>query len=406
MEKLDVTPKPRRYWIAIVVGILIVGSAFAFGASVRVDARKTVRAETADLAVPSVSVIRPARAALDRELVLPGDAQPYTSASIFARTNGYLKAWYVDIGAHVKQGQLLAVIATPEVDQQLQQARGTLAVGEANLQLTGSTAKRYSDLLATRAVSQQDVDNAVGAFNASRATVEANRASVRQLEQLQSFEQVRAPFDGAITVRNAQIGALVNSGSTTSPQTELFRVVQSDKLRVYVKVPEASSKYAKPGLTADVALASLPGDHVTARLVRTANAIDPTTRTLLVELEVDNPTNTLFAGSYAEVHLAIGADSEVYTLPVETLIFRKEGLQVATVSDGHVALKPVVPGHDFGDHIEIAQGLDGTESVIVNPPEATNHCRLQGDMRTIAQAQLPRITGLGLLASRVLFGRP
>jgi RND family efflux transporter MFP subunit len=369
VQKPDAGPKPRRYWIAIVVGILIVGCAFAFGASVRVDARKTVRAETAELAVPSVSVIRPKRAALDRELVLPGDAQPYTSASIFARTNGYLKDWYVDIGAHVKQGQLLAVIATPEVDQQLQQARGTLAVGEANLQLTGSTAKRYSDLLATRAVSQQDVDNAVGAFNASRATVEANRASVRQLEQLQSFEQVRAPFDGAITVRNAQIGALVNSGSTTSPQTELFRVVQSDKLRVYVKVPEASSKYAKLGLTADVSLASLPGDHVTARLVRTANAIDPTTRTLLVELQVDNSTNTLFAGSYAEVHLAIGADREVYTLPVETLIFRKEGLQVATVRDGHVTLKPVVPGHDFGDHIEIAQGLDGSESVIVNPPD-------------------------------------
>jgi RND family efflux transporter MFP subunit len=368
VQKFD-APKSRHSWIAIVVGILVVGCAFAFGASVRVDLRKTVRAETADLAVPSVSVIRPERAALARELVLPGDAQPYTSASLFARTNGYLTAWYVDIGAHVKQGQLLAVIATPEVDQQLEQARGTLAVGVANLALTSSTAKRYSDLLASRAVSQQDVDTAVGAFNASRATVEANRASVRQLEQLQSFEQVRAPFDGTITVRNAQIGALVNSGSTATPQTELFRVVQSDKLRVYVKVPEASSKYAKPGLTADVALASLPGDHVSARLVRTASAIDPTTRTLLVELEVDNPTQTLFAGSYAEVHLAIGADVEVYTLPVETLIFRKEGLQVATVKDGRVALKPVVPGHDFGDQLEIVQGLDGTESVVLNPPD-------------------------------------
>jgi RND family efflux transporter MFP subunit len=371
MLELDAVPKPRRrrHWLAMVVSLAVVGGAFAFGALPRVAADHTVRAETADLAVPSVSVIRPTRAAAARELVLPGDAQPYNSAPIFARTNGYLKTWSVDIGAHVQQGQVLAVIATPEVDQQLEQARGTLAVGEANLHLTESTAKRYTELLTTRAVSQQDVDNAVGAFNAGRATVDANRASVRQLEQLQSFEQVRSPFAGVITARNAQLGELVNSGSSTTPQTELFHVVQVDKLRVYVKVPEVSSQHARPGITADVTLASIPGSHFVARLVRTANAIDPITRTLLVELEIDNPTGALLAGSYAEVHFQIGTDGDVYTLPVETLIFRKDGLQVATVNDGHVVMKPVTPGHDFGDHLEIVQGLDGNESVVVNPPD-------------------------------------
>ena len=371
MLELDAAPRPgrHRHWLAMVVALAVVVGAFMFGALPRVEADDTVRAETADLAVPPVSVIRPGRATRARELVLPGDAQPYNSAPIFARTNGYLKAWSADIGAHVKQGQVLAVIATPEVDQQLEQARSTLAVGEANLHLTESTAKRYTELLKTHAVSQQDVDNAVGAFNAGRATVDANRANVRQLEQLQSFEQVRAPFDGVIATRNAQIGELVNAGSSTAPQTELFHVVQVDKLRVYVKVPEVSSQHARPGITADVTLASIPGSHFTARLVRTANAIDPTTRTLLVELEVENPTGALLAGSYAEVHFQIGSDGEVYTLPVETLIFRKDGLQVATVNGGHVVMKPVTPGHDFGDHLEIVQGLDGNESVVVNPPD-------------------------------------
>jgi RND family efflux transporter MFP subunit len=371
MLELEAAPKSRRrhHWLGVVVALAVVGGTFALGALPRVEADNTVRAETAELAVPSVSAIRPARATRATEIVLPGDAEPYNSAPIFARTNGYLTAWSVDIGAHVKQGQVLAVIATPEVDQQLEQARGTLAVGEANLHLTESTSRRYTELLKTHAVSQQDVDTAVGAFDAGRATVDANRASVRQLEQLQSFEQVRAPFDGVITARNAQIGELVNSGSSTTPQTELFHVVQIDKLRVYVKVPEVSSQHARLGITADVTLASIPGSHFTARLVRTASAIDPTTRTLLVELEVDNPTGTLLAGSYAEVHFEIGSDGDVYTLPVETLIFRKDGLQVATVNDGHVVMKPVTPGHDFGDHLEIVQGLDGNESVVVNPPD-------------------------------------
>jgi RND family efflux transporter MFP subunit len=369
MQELDAAPKSRRHWLAMVVALAVVGGAFVFGALPRVEAENTVRAETADLAVPTVSAIHPIRATRARELVLPGDAQPYNSAPIFARTNGYLKSWSMDIGAHVKQGQVLAVIATPEIDQQLDQARGTLAVGEANLHLTESTAKRYTELVKTHAVSQQDVDNAVGAFNAGGATVDADRANVRQLEQLQSFEQVRAPFDGVITARNAQIGELVNSGSSTTPQTELFHVVQVDKLRVYVKVPEASSQYAKPGITADVTLASIPGSRFTARLVRTANAIDAATRTLLVELEVANPSGALFAGSYAEVHLAIAAEREVFTLPVETLIFRKEGLQVAAINAGHVVMKSVTPGHDFGDHLEIVEGLEGDESVVVNPPD-------------------------------------
>jgi len=271
----------------------------------------------------------------------------------------------------VKEGQLLAEVETPEVDQQLQQARATLATAEANLKLSQITANRYQELLKTHAVAQQDTDNAVGALAANQATVEADQATVRQLEQLVSFEKIYAPFDGVITARNTDVGDLISAGTTGGPTTALFSIAQPTKLRVYVNVPEAFSQVARPGLKADLVLAEFPGRRFPGTLVRTADAIDPSTRTLNVEISVNNPTGRLLAGSYAEVHLKVPGAGASYTLPVGTLLFRSDGLRVAVVQpDNHVALRTVTPGHDFGDRIEIISGLHGDEAVILNPPDS------------------------------------
>jgi RND family efflux transporter MFP subunit len=378
-------PRRARRWLVVVVALLIVAIAFVFGALPRINARKVVDAETAQLAVMYVSVIHPERAPMTRQIVVPGDVQAYASAPIFARTNGYLKRWYVDIGARVKKGQILALISAPEVDQQLQQARGSQAAAEANLRLSEATARRFTELRSTNAVSQQEVDNAVGAFQANQATLQAVHANVRQLEQLQSYEQVRAPFDGVISVRNTDVGDLINAGNSSTPNTELFHVVQADKLRVYVNLPETFSQTAKPGLTAQLTLGSFPGHTVTGKLVRTANAIEPSTRTLRAEIEVDNPTGALFAGAYAEVRLELPAARQVFSLPVEALLFRKDGLHVATVSNGQVVMRRITAGHDFGDHIEVVQGLVGDESVVMNPPDSIT----TGDHVKIAAPSAP-----------------
>ncbi|HEX8115315.1 MAG TPA: efflux RND transporter periplasmic adaptor subunit [Kofleriaceae bacterium] len=363
-------PRRRGRWLVIVLALAAVGAAFAFGALPRIRARHTAQHETAELAVRTVSVIHPERAAPEQELVLPGNVVAYGDTPIFARTSGYVQRWLVDIGARVKQGQLLVVIATPEVDQQVQQARGTLAVGQANLRLAEATAQRYTELRATRAVSQQDVDNAVSAVKANQATVRAEQATVRQLEQLQSFQQVRAPFDGIITVRNIDIGDLINAGASATPGTELFHIVQSDKLRVYVNVPEPSSQATRPGLAAELTFAILPASRFTGTLVRTANAIEPSTRTLRIEIMVDNPTGILFAGAYAQVHLKVPIGRDIFIIPVATLMFRREGLHVATVSNGQIVMKAVTPGHDFGDRIEIVHGLTAEDAVVINPPDS------------------------------------
>lgn len=354
----------------IALALAAVGAAFALGALPRLRARKTVRNETTELAVPSVSVIHPERAAPEQEIVLPGNVVAYGDTPLFARTNGFVKQWYVDIGARVKRGQLLAMIATPEVDQQLQQARGTLATGQANLRLAEETAQRFTELRATGAVSQQDVDNAMGALRANQATVRAEEANVRQLEQLQSFEQVRAPFDGIITVRNIDIGDLINAGASATPGTELFHIVQSDRLRVYVNVPEPSSQSTRPGLVAELTFGILPARQFTGTLVRTANAIEPSTRTLRIEIMVDNPTGILFAGAYAQVRFKVPIGRDIFIIPVAALLFRREGLHVATVSNGQIVMKAVTAGHDFGDRIEIVHGLTVDDAVVLNPPDS------------------------------------
>jgi RND family efflux transporter MFP subunit len=363
--------KPARRWWIAVLALVIVVAIVVSGILPRINARAALDKETAEMAIPTVSVVRPKRGAPAQEIVLPANVQAYIDAPIYARTNGYLKRWYADIGAHVKAGQLLAEIETPEVDQQLRQARADLATAQANLNLSQITANRYEDLLKTDSVSKQETDNAAGDYAAKQATVQSAQANVRRLEELQAFEKIYAPFDGVITARNTDIGALIDSGSSGGARTELFHIAQPDKLRVYVSVPEAYSQAAKPGLTADLVLSEFPGRQFPGTLVRTAEAIDQSTRTLLVEIRVNNPTGTLLSGAYAEVHLKVPTATSAMILPVNALLFRSEGLRVAAVSDGkHAELKPITLGHDFGSEVEVVAGLTGDESIIVNPPDS------------------------------------
>ena len=296
-----------------------------------------------------MSVVSPKRTAPPRRSSCLETCNPSLRSPIYARTNGYLKNWYADIGAHVKQGQLLAVIDAPEVDQQLEQSLSNLNTAKANLALAEITKNRYQGLIKTNAVAQQDVDNAVGTYNANKAIVEADQANVKELQALQSFEKIYAPFDGVVTARNTDIGDLINSGSSGGVKTDLFHIAQPGTLRVYVNVPEEYSQGVKVGMTANLGLAEFPGRNFQGKLVRTAEAINVTTRTLLIEIDVDNPTGTLLTGSYAEVHLKVPTQASTYLLPVNTLIFRSEGLQVGIVKDGKVALSTVTPGHDFGE---------------------------------------------------------
>jgi RND family efflux transporter MFP subunit len=382
--------RPRRAshhirWLVLAIALIVTAALLASGIWSRVKARKNLGAETSQLAVTTVSTVAPKQTTPAQEIVLPGNVQPFISSPIYARTNGYLKNWYADIGARVKQGQLLAVIDAPEIDQQLAQSLSNLNTAKANLALAEITKNRYEGLIKTNAVAQQDVDNAVGSYNANQAIVEADQANVKQLEALQSFEKIYAPFDGVVTARNTDIGDLINSGSTGSVKTDLFHIAQPGTLRVYVNVPEEYSQGVKTGMTANLALAEFPGRSFQGKLVRTADAINVTTRTLLIEIDVDNPTGTLLTGSYAEVHLQVPTKASTYLVPVNTLLFRSEGLRVGIVKDGKVELSAVTPGHDFGDQIEIVSGLKADDQVIVNPPDSI----VSGQQVQIVQATLP-----------------
>jgi RND family efflux transporter MFP subunit len=371
----------RLSFIAVAVIVAVSGVIFA-GVIPRLKARAQARQETTAMAVPTVTVIQPQHAAPAQEIQLPGNIQPFTNAPIYARTNGYLKRWYFDIGAHVKAGQLLAEIESPEVDQQLQQARADLATAQANNDLAAITATRYEDLLKTDAVAKQDVDNAEGNSKAKKAMVDSAQFNVNRLEQLQSFEKIYAPFDGVITARNTDIGDLIDSGATGGVAKALFQMASIQKLRVYVNVPQAYSQAATPGLTADLTLAEFPGKRFQGKLVRNANAIDTASRTLLTEIDLDNPTGKLLTGAYTEVHLKLPSTSVTYLLPVTALIFRTNGLQVATVKNGNRAeLTPITLGRDFGTQVEVVSGLSDGDSIIVSPPDSL----VSGEAVQIAQ---------------------
>jgi RND family efflux transporter MFP subunit len=335
----------------------------------RVAADKKLARTTLEAAVPSVTVTHPAAGAPNQQIVLPGYTQAFTDTPIYARTSGYLKTWYFDIGAHVRRGDQLAQIETPEVDQQLRQARGDLATARANLVLAEITARRNEELLKTRSVSTQDRDNANGALAADKAIVQSNEGNVARLEQLQSYEKVYAPFDGIITARNTDVGALIDADAN-SPAKELFHLAAIDTLRVYVSVPEPYARAAQPGATTSLALDEFPGESFHGTLVRTSNAIDLSSRTLLVEVDVDNPDGRLLPGAYTFVHLTLPATLHSVTVPANTLLFRKEGLQVAVVRNGQTQLVPVTIGQDYGNEVEILTGLKPTDAVIVDPSDS------------------------------------
>ncbi|HYM25045.1 MAG TPA: efflux RND transporter periplasmic adaptor subunit [Vicinamibacterales bacterium] len=351
----------------LVLLLLAVGAAL-WGISARTRALDIVTQETREMAVPIVSVSAPVPGAPQDEIMLPGTMMAFADAPIYARTNGYLKRWHVDIGARVKTGQLLAEIDTPELDQQLMQARADLATAEANGKLAQTTAERYRDLIKSNSVSQQDLDNANGSLEAKLTAVESARANVGRLEQLQAFRRIEAPFDGVITARNIDVGALIDSGSGAK---ELFHIAAVHKLRVFVNVPEVYSRAAQTGLTADLTLKEFPGRRFTGTLVRTSNAIDVASRTLLTEVDVDNPKSELLPGSYAEVHFKLPAAASTLRLPVDALIFKADGLQVATLdSSNKVQLVTITAGRDFGDTVEVLSGITGSERIVLNPPDS------------------------------------
>ena len=350
--------------IAFAVLVLVLYS----GIHSRVAAESRLKQRTQEAAIPTVAVVLPKEGAPAQELVLPGTTQAFTDAPIYARTNGYLKHWFFDIGAHVQKGQLLAEIETPEIDQQLEQARADLDTAQANVNLAKITAARWQDLVSTGSVSQQETDQAVSNLSAVKAAAESSAANVRRLEQLQSFEKIYAPFNGIITARNTDIGALIDAGAT-QPK-ELFHMAAIRTLRVYVAVPEVYSRAALSGAPATLTLDEFPGQTFRSTLVRNANAIDLASRTLLVEVDIDNPTGQLLPGAYVFVHLKLPDETRSVTIPSNALIFRKEGLQVGLVRDGKAKLLPVKISRDYGNIVEIVSGLQPTDAVIVDPSDS------------------------------------
>ena len=358
--------KIRRYSLILLVVAL---SLAAWGELSRVRARSSLGKESAAAAIPAVITVTPNRTSLGEELVLPGTVQAYIEAPIYARTSGYLKYWRTDIGTQVTKGQLLGEIETPEVDQQLSQAEADLATARANESLSNTTNVRWKGLLATESVSKQDADEKAGDAAAKKAAAASAAANVARLRELKSFKRVVAPFNGVITARNTDIGALINAGQSAG--AELFRIADVHKLRIYVQVPEAYAAATSPGLEAELRFAEQPNKAFTAKTVRTSNALDPTLRTLQVELELDNAHREVFPGAYAEVHFKLPASAESLRLPANTVLFRAAGLQVATL-DGQkrVKLKSIVQGRDFGNTIEIVSGLEPNDVVILNPPDS------------------------------------
>jgi RND family efflux transporter MFP subunit len=366
--------------------VLVVALVVIWGISNRHQANAQLAQETRELAISTVSVIHPKAGAPQQEIVIPGDMQPYTDAPIFARTNGYLKKWYADIGANVKAGQLLAEIDSPEVDQQLQQARADLSTAQANMNLAEITATRYKELMKTDSVSQQDVDNAMGNYDARRTTVESAQANVKRLQELQSFEKVYAPFDGVLTARNTDVGQLIDSGSSGGTSRELFHIAAVNPLRVYINVPQFDSPQIRPGLHAQLVLTEFPGRKFEGTVVRSSGAIDNATRTLLTEVDVDNSAHLLKPGGYVEVHLKLPSPVNTFTLPVNATIFKSEGLQVAIVKNGKtISLIPVTPGRDFGTEIEVVAGLKGDEWVVLNPSDSLS----EGSVVRVAENPAP-----------------
>lgn len=356
-------------WIGLAALALVIGIVVFRGITARAKATTELGRDTQQNAIATVMVTYPKAGAPHQEIVLPGNTQAFTDTPIYARTNGYLRRWYFDIGARVKAGQLLAEIETPEVDQQLRQAQAELATAQANYTLAQSTAERWQFLMKSDSVSRQETDEKLGDLNAKKAIVDSAESNVRRLEETQRFQKIYAPFGGVITARNVDIGALIDAGSNT-PGRELFHLASINTLRVYVNVPEVYSRAAVPGATAELTLDEYPGRVFHGTLVRNANAIDSATHTLLVEVDVNNPKGELLPGSYVSVHLKLPSQVESVTIPSNALLFREEGLRAAIVRDGKTQLIPIKIGRDFGHSVEVVSGLAAKDPVILNPPDS------------------------------------
>jgi RND family efflux transporter MFP subunit len=360
-------PRIRRY-LLIAAGVAVVLA--AWGILSRLYARVLLERAAADAAIVTVATAHPSRGPGTDILVLPGTVQAFYEAPIYARTNGYLHAWYTDIGTSVKKGQLLAEIDTPEVDQQLRQAEADLATAKANYQLARSTNERWQGLLATESVSRQDADERAGDAAAKEAAEQSAAANVARLRELESFKRVVAPFDGVVTQRNTDVGALINAGET--PGSALFHVADTHRLRIYVSVPQSYAGQVSQGASAGLVFADRPGKRYEASVSSTARALDASSRTLQVELQIDNATGELFPGSYAEVHFDLrGTGATLLRIPVNSVLFRAQGLLVATVdSTGHAYLHRITQGRDFGKEIEVLSGVEESDTLIVNPPDS------------------------------------
>ena len=351
---------------AVVVLVVVV----ALGMLSRVRAASSLKTETRESSVQTVSITHPAQGARSQELRLPANTEAFIDTPIYSRTNGYLLKWYADIGASVRKGQLLAVVQTPEVDQQVEQAQAQVSTAKANEQIAEVTAKRWQDLLAKNAVSRQETDQALSDKNARQATLEAAEANMRRLQQMQGFERIYAPFDGVVTVRNVDIGSLIQGGDSNSPHSELFHMASVNRLRVFVPVPEVYTDDVHDGAHVVVTSDALPGEQLHGIIARNATAIDPATRTLRVEVDLDNPGRRLLPGAYTFVHLPIPASSASLTLPSNALLFRSEGLRVGVVQNGHVHLQSIRVGHDYGATVEVTGGLQLGDAVILNPSDS------------------------------------
>lgn len=354
-------------FFVVVIALVVTGAVLLFQRRTQFQA---LAKDTEALAVPTVAIIHPTAESGAEDLILPGTLQAYVESPIYARTNGYLRKWYHDIGSRVSKGELLADIDTPEVDQQLMQARADLVTAQANERLSRITAARYSDLLKSDGVSKQEVDNANGDLEAKRAIVQSSEANVRRLEETKSFQQIYAPFSGVITQRNVDIGTLINAGNGGTSQ-QLFYLAQTDPIRVFVNVPEAYAPSIHRGLGAYLELTQFPGEKFQGEVVRTAEAIDLSTRTLLTEVDVPNKAALLLPGGYAQVHLQVKVQGERLQVPVNALLFRSEGLRAVVVdANHHVRLQDLEIGRDYGTSLEVLNGLKADDWIVLNPPDS------------------------------------
>ncbi len=395
MPPADEKPISGRTAVSAIIVLLVIACIIAaVGIVPRLHARRTLAAETRALAAPTVIVHAPNPGDAIEDVVLPGNIYAYTDSPIYSRTDGYLDKWYFDIGAHVHKGYLLATISTPEIDQSLLQARADLATAEANAGIAGTTASRYLDLSKDDAVSKQDTENFASQAASTSSAVNSAKANVQRLEKLQSFENIYAPFDGIITARNVDIGQLITSGSTGGAASQLFHMAAVQTLRVYVAVPQDYGDAARPGMTADLTFNQYPGKSFPAKVVRTAGYIDPTSRTLLVEVDYNNRSELLTPGALAEVHFHLKSHVPTTTIPTSALMFRAEGLRVATVvhdSSGQSVAKlvPVILGNDDGRVVQVVHGLDAESLVVQNPPDAI----VDNEPVTVVSPQTPTPAG-------------